>query len=90
MATLVWKRSAQKALMTLEPRRAEAIDNACKAIAQTPPPVGRHRNVIALSGVPGGYRLRVGDWRVSFVVDTDRDVVQVFEVAPRGSAYRWR
>jgi len=89
VATIVWKRDAAKAMLRIERRRAAAIRQALQPIAADPPPRGRHPNVVALAGVPDGYRLRVGDWRVSFCVDHAADQVEVFEVAARGSAYRW-
>jgi mRNA interferase RelE/StbE len=89
VAALVWKRDVVKAMLRIEPRRAAAIRAAMQAIGADPPPRGRHRNVVALAGVPDGYRLRVGDWRVSFLVDHAQDEIEVFEVAARGSAYRW-
>jgi mRNA-degrading endonuclease RelE of RelBE toxin-antitoxin system len=89
VAALVWKRDAAKAMLRIEPRRAAAIRAAMQAIGADPPPRGRHRNVVALAGVPDGYRLRVGDWRVSFIVAHAGDEIEVFEVAARGSAYRW-
>jgi mRNA-degrading endonuclease RelE of RelBE toxin-antitoxin system len=89
VAALVWKRDAAKAMLRIEPRRATAIRGALHEVIADPPPQGRHRNVVALSGVPNGYRLRVVDWRVSFIVDHASDEIEVFEVAARGSAYRW-
>lgn len=59
------------------------------ALARPPPVVGVHSNLKALSGVPDAYRVRFGDWRVSFTIDREADVMEVFEVAPRGGAYRW-
>lgn len=44
-------------------------------------------DVKSLTGRPGEYRLRVGDWRVLFELG-DGDVIIVYWVAPRGSAYR--
>ena len=35
-----------------------------------------------------GYRLRVGDWRVLYLLHRDRIVVHVVRIAPRGGAYR--
>ncbi len=89
VAVLVWKRDATKAMLRMERRRAAAIRAALREVAADPPPRGRPRNVVALAGVPDGYRLRVGDWRVSFTVDHARDEIDVFEVAARGSAHRW-
>jgi mRNA interferase RelE/StbE len=35
-----------------------------------------------------GFRLRVRDWRVLYLVDRDRIVIQVIRIAPRGGAYQ--
>lgn len=36
---------------------------------------------------PGVHRLRVGDWRVFYLLKHQQLVVFVIDVAPRGSAY---
>lgn len=43
-------------------------------------------NVKKLVGEPG-YRLRVGDWRVIYDVDSGRLLVHVLKVGPRGGVY---
>ncbi|MGH2868430.1 MAG: type II toxin-antitoxin system RelE family toxin [Solirubrobacteraceae bacterium] len=43
-------------------------------------------DVRSLTGKPHQYRLRVGDWRVLFEL-VDRDIIVVYRVAARGSAY---
>jgi mRNA interferase RelE/StbE len=48
-------------------------------------PASLANNVKALKGVPGGYRLRVGDWRVLFT--EDGAVIAIVRIAPRGGAY---
>ncbi len=45
------------------------------------------QNVKALVGRPG-YRLRVGDWRVIFVIDAGRVLVRVLQIGSRGGVYR--
>jgi len=35
-----------------------------------------------------GYRLRVGDWRVVYLLIEDRLVVQIIRIAPRGEVYK--
>ncbi len=40
-----------------------------------------------LTGHPG-YRLRIGDWRVLYLVEKRRLVIHVVEVAPRKDIYR--
>ncbi len=44
-------------------------------------------NVRKLTEHPG-FRLRVGDWRVVYLLDADRVVIQVIRVAHRGEVYR--
>jgi mRNA interferase RelE/StbE len=88
MPRLTWKRDALKALMGMQPKRAAAIREKCQEIAAAPPPV-IHTNLHPLAGVQNGYRVRFGDWRVSFTIDRATNVMEVFEVAPRGGAYRW-
>ncbi len=88
MPTLTWKRDAIKALMAMQPKRAASIRDKCREIAAAPPPA-KHSNLIALAGVPNRYRVRFGDWRVSFTIDPDTNVMDVFEVAAGGGAYRW-
>ncbi len=51
-------------------------------------PAYRHNNLKPLAGVKDGFRLRLGDWRVCFVRDADGGVIDVYEIEPRGSAYR--
>lgn len=48
-------------------------------------PMGQ-RNVKKLTEQPG-YRLRVGDWRVLYLLDGDRVVIQVVRVAHRREVY---
>lgn len=45
-------------------------------------------DVRPLTGKPGEYRLRVGDWRVAFVRDREARRLTVLRVLPRGRAYR--
>jgi mRNA interferase RelE/StbE len=47
-----------------------------------------HGDVKALKGGSGEYRLRVGDWRVRFILDASKRTMIVMRVLPRGSAYR--
>jgi mRNA interferase RelE/StbE len=51
-------------------------------------PAAPNNNIRALKGVPNGFRIRVGDWRVSYTLDHRGGVMNVFEIAPRGGAYR--
>jgi mRNA interferase RelE/StbE len=35
-----------------------------------------------------GFRLRIGDWRVLYLLDRKRVVIHVVRIAPRGEVYK--
>jgi mRNA interferase RelE/StbE len=41
-----------------------------------------------LAGVHDKWRVRVGDWRITYTIQDDVLIVVIVEVAPRGGAYR--
>jgi mRNA interferase RelE/StbE len=46
-------------------------------------------NVKALAGkLKGLYRYRVGDWRVIYRPKTERKIVEIIAILPRGDAYK--
>jgi mRNA interferase RelE/StbE len=49
-------------------------------------PYAPNHNLWKLQG-RDGYKLRVGNWRVSYDLDDDRRVMQVLEVGSRGGIY---
>ena len=49
-------------------------------------PFASNPNATALKG--GGFRLRVGDWRVLYEIDGTANLLQIVAVLPRGRAYR--
>ncbi|HEX4080877.1 MAG TPA: type II toxin-antitoxin system RelE/ParE family toxin [Rhizomicrobium sp.] len=79
-------RSAVKALRRMQPAKARDIREAIDRVAADP--LAPNNNVKALKGIRDGYRIRVGDWRVSYVTDSASQALKVFEIAPRGGAYR--
>ena len=81
---ITFKKSAIKALRSMQPKKAEDIQAAIADYAKAPD--RQDNNVTALVGIDGGVRIRVGDWRVSLVVSDE--AIEVFEIAPRGSAYK--
>lgn len=81
-----YRRDPLKALRSMQRAKAEDIFAALDRIATDP--FAHNNNLKPLKGVANGYRLRVGDWRVSYTVDRAEEVIVVFEIAPRGGAYR--
>ncbi|MEO5375449.1 MAG: type II toxin-antitoxin system RelE/ParE family toxin [Alphaproteobacteria bacterium] len=86
MMLVVFTKSATKVLLRMQTAKARDIREAVDRAAATP--FAHDNNRKPLVGIPGGFRQRVGDWRVSFIVDTKADRLEVFEIAPRGGAYR--
>jgi mRNA interferase RelE/StbE len=83
---IVVGRDALKVLSRMQPAKARDIRQAIARVAADPP--ARNPNLRPLKGVPNGFRIRVGDWRVSYTLDCTAGVMDVFEIAPRGGAYR--
>ena len=70
----------------MQPANAKDIRKAIDKVAADP--TAPNHNLRALKGVPSGFRVRVGEWRVSYTLDYQAGVLSVFEIAPRGGAYR--
>jgi mRNA interferase RelE/StbE len=83
---VVIARDAGKVLARMQPAKARDIRTAIDKAAADP--TAPNNNLRALKGVPNGFRIRVGDWRVSYTLDREAGVMSVFEIAPRGGAYR--
>ena len=81
---ITFSRQATKELAAIQPARAARILKAIERIHAAPR--AKHNNVKPLKGQRNGYRLRVGDRRVSFTLEGGK--LNVSEIAARGSAYR--
>ena len=79
-------RLAQRALKRITPELNRRIAAAIDALADNPRPNGCKK----LVGRANHYRVRVGDWRISYAIYDDRLLILVVEVSPRGGAYRTR
>jgi len=77
-------RGAEKILRRLPKNLLERIRKAIHALANDPRPQGYKK----LAGHETLYRIRVGDWRISYAIEEDRLIVLVLEISPRGDAYR--
>lgn len=78
---------ALKSRRALPENRRRQIDGKITAVARDPR--GSHPQVKALVGGKG-YRLRVGDWRVLFLVDHPTRRVVVVDILKREEAYKRR
>ncbi|RNL82987.1 type II toxin-antitoxin system RelE family toxin [Halostreptopolyspora alba] len=81
---VVFDNRASKELGKLDTPVARRVYSAVLALAKEPRPEGCRQ----LSGYPGLWRIRVGDYRVVYTVDDGQLVVVALRVAHRREIYR--
>jgi mRNA interferase RelE/StbE len=79
------KRSAEKEMDTLTANVFERVTEAILSLEANPRPLGSKK----LRGVDE-YRLRVGDYRVLYLVNDVRRIVEIMAVGHRRDVYRKR
>jgi len=79
-------RRVERVLRRLPQQLLQRIDRHIRSLAQDPRPPGCKK----LVGYDNLYRVRVGDWRISYAIEEDQRVVLVVEVEHRSRAYRPR
>ncbi len=77
------KQSAQKELDALADALFNRIDRKILALADTPRPAGCKK----LKGYKDQWRLRVGDWRVLYIIDDVAKLISVTRIAHRREVY---
>jgi mRNA interferase RelE/StbE len=82
---IIIDREPRKVMRRLPRNLLQRINQAIQDLAEDPRPSG----CVKLVGHDNLYRVRVGDWRISYAVEDDQLIVLVIEVAPRGGAYRF-
>lgn len=83
MHSIEFTREAAKALDKMPRNVRELVVEKIEGLARDPFGAA---NVKKLMGLPG-YRLRVGNWRVIYDVESGRLVVRVLKIGPRGGVY---
>ncbi|WP_051275796.1 type II toxin-antitoxin system RelE family toxin [Desulfovirgula thermocuniculi] len=82
---IVFSPKAVRQLKRLDRSTQERIRKAIEASLRPFPPRG---DIVKLEGFSGRYRLRVGDWRVTFRYNFAQKEVHIAEVVHRREAYR--
>ncbi len=74
------EQAAQRDFRALDPRVARRVRMRLLSLEENPRPPGvrKLRDV-----TPAWYRLRVGDWRVLYIVDDQRREVRVYRIKHR-------
>ncbi len=82
---IVYTTQARAALRKQPAKRAGRILDIVERIAADT--FTRHPMIKPLKGVPGGFRYRLGSWRILYQVDQAGVVITVLDIRPRGGAY---
>ncbi len=77
-------RDALRALAKLDRPTRRRVQGAIDKLADDPRPAG----MVALRGVTGAYRIRVGDYRIVYTLHDDRLMVVVIDSGHRREIYR--
>ena len=77
------ERRAQKQIARLSAEMQDRVEAALRALAEEPRPPGCRRLTNR-----GGWRIRVGDFRIVYEIDDDQRAVTVFRVGHRRDVYR--
>ena len=77
--------AARRQLASLDPPARRRIGRRIEALGTDPP---RPPGAEMLKGGEGELRIRIGDWRVIYVVHGDELLVLVIRIDHRGDIYR--
>jgi len=80
---LIVKPTAQRQIRKLDLPAIKRITQKLQQLEQNPRPPG----VRKLRGLPHGYRIRVGDWRILYTIDDQAKEIQVYRIKQRAKAY---
>ena len=86
MFTVVTTKTARRSLMRMPRNLERRIVEKIKALAGDP--FAPNPNLTPLKGIRNGYRLRVGDWRILYTLDTEASTIVVAAIEGRGGVYR--
>ncbi|MFZ0961510.1 MAG: type II toxin-antitoxin system RelE/ParE family toxin [Terriglobia bacterium] len=76
--------SAQRELDALDDPLFTRVDRRILALADDPRPAGSKK----LKGYKDSWRIRIGDWRVVYIVDDAAKLVSITRVAHRREVYK--
>lgn len=79
-----FSRSAEKDLRRIEKSRIPSVVDSIEALGENPRPEGCRK----LVGSECSYRIRIGDYRVVYVIDDGVQIVEVGRVRHRKDVYR--
>ena len=85
MYKIIYSKEARKTLKHVPKNTALTILKKIEMLALNPN--AKNNNIKELKGVEG-FRLRVGDWRILYQIQSDILQIYIVTIAPRGGVYR--
>lgn len=79
-------RDTEKILHKLDRETFLRLRDAINHLARDPRPAGYKK----IMGTKNLYRIRVGEWRISYALEKEQLIILVVEISTRGDAYRKR
>ena len=78
-----WKKSAQKDLLNIDRQQIPRIIKSVESLIKNPFP----KQCLKLHGTNKLFRIRIGDYRVIYQVDTNKDFLIIYYIRHRREAY---
>lgn len=82
---LVYSRDAVRSLRKIPSKLAKRICSKLEELVKDP--YAKNNNIKPLQWSEANYRLRIGDWRVIYILDNDKNQVIIVDVDSRGEIY---
>ena len=84
MYSIIYKKTSEKELLHLPKEYAIKVRDAINRLAVNPFPRGCKKS----SGSDNAYRVRIGTYRVIYIVESSRLIILIIKIAHRREAYR--
>jgi len=81
---IYWKKSAEKDLLSLDQKIVPRIIDNIESLAKNPFPIHTRK----LHGTNKIYRIRVGNYRIVYLADTEENIVTIYYIRHRKEVYR--
>ncbi len=82
---IYYSSSSEKYLFRLPKSKTDSILRRIQYVALDP--FKQDNNIVKLAGTISSFRLRIGDIRVVYQLDTKNKIIYVVKISPRGSVY---
>lgn len=86
MYRIIYAKGIGKFLKKVSLNQLQKVKTKMELVARDP--FSNHSNLTSLKGLADGYRLRVGNLRVVYELDTKNKTIIVWKIDFRGSVYR--